>query len=89
MTIYRYKLQPGLNEIKINGFYKILSTGEQHDDFYVWILTGNKKEELIHPLKILCVMTGEEIDNSIDIINYIGSAHLLNGSVVSHAFECV
>ena len=85
--IYKYKLQITENqEIEVPIGYQILSLDVQDNMPYIWILIDPLQEEKMK-LKFSFYTTGQDIDcSNMKYIDYIGTVHLCNSSLVYHCF---
>ena len=85
--IYKYKLQiTDYQEIEVPIGYQILSLDVQDNMPHIWILIDPLQEEKMK-LKFSFYATGQDIDcGNMKYIDYIGTVHLCNGSLVYHCF---
>lgn len=83
--IFKYQVLPGKNGIIMSKDAKILHVREQRDSVCIWALVGGTDE--VEERTFYVFGTGHEFSVDSWKLDYLGTAHLLNGALIWHVFE--
>ena len=82
--IFKYKLIPGINELKLPKQAEFLSVGAQQDNLVIWALINELNINEFRYIEVL--MTGEEVPVDMGVQReFIGTTQV--GWLVFHVFE--
>lgn len=84
--VYKYTIPTERDSLTIDMPYgaKVLYAREQYSQICIWALV-DPKEQLTYPYGIRIAGTGHPIDE--ENLEYLGSAHLDEGSLIIHVFH--
>ncbi len=86
MKIFKYELKPDYLSMQVPVGAKFLHVQEQHGKLYIWALVDVDEVMCDTHIHVYIFATGETIDENTDELEYIGTAMLMQGSLVYHVF---
>jgi hypothetical protein len=85
MTVWKIVLTPGLATYQLPDGAKFLHVAEQRGEPCAWFLCHPEWPKT--PRKVLVIGTGHAFPDEIKELVHLGTALLLGGALVVHAFE--
>lgn len=85
-AIYKYELKPGITQLALPKDAQPLCIATQRDAVQLWALINT--DHVVCQREFLSVGTGHEIQKDLRL-EYIGTAHALQGWMVWHVFEVI
>ena len=86
MKIFKYEVPIKNNFVlELPIHCKILSFQAQNENLFIWVLVDTDKA--LCPRYFCLLGTGHDIDYHPDLMKYIGTVQISNGTLVWHLFE--
>jgi hypothetical protein len=82
-TIYKYKIEPGINEIELPILSRVLSVQTINDEPYIWVLQETEYSKELR--KFVSIGTGWDIKYQLK--EYIGTFQIKSLDLVFHLWE--